>query len=383
MNRTRVLITNATSDAALSVARSLARAGYDVTSADIVGIPSSLKSRFISTHHVLANDSADDYATSLLDLVDRIRPDVLLPLGARAALATAAQREQLDALTALNVPDHEAIAVANDKSASIAGLNELGIPCAQVHSYADAVTALSEKAALTLVVKPRANVGAARGVRYVKTRGELDDAIAACQACYGDALIQEFVPGGSETMKTALLLYSRDSCLVAALTTAKKRQWPTAGGLTVVSRSTRDETIIEQVKPFFDSWKWKGPAEVEIKRDTRTGVNKVIEINPRIPAYLRFADRCGLDFATIAVRLALKEDVVPLEYPAYRVGVTYMNPGLLMKSASWHVRRTGVAEVPRIITEFGAGFQCAVDMFLDPLPLLRRMLIGLTRTSSR
>jgi predicted ATP-grasp superfamily ATP-dependent carboligase len=263
----------------------------------------------------------------------------------------------------------------------MAALDELGIPCAQVHSYPDAVTALSENAALTLVVKPRANVGAARGVRYVKTRRELDDAIAACRAGYGDALIQEFVPGGPETMKTALLLYSRDSRLVAALTTAKKRQWPATGGLTVVSRSTRDEAIIEQVKPFFEHWKWKGPAEVEIKWDARTGVNKVIEINPRFPAYFRLAERCGLDLATIAVRLALRENVTPLDYPAYRVGVTYVNPGLLMKSARWHVRRNGVAEVPRIITELGAGFQCAVDMFRDPLPLLSRVMYGLSGSS--
>jgi len=184
-------------------------------------------------------------------------------------------------------------------------------------------------------------------------------------------------------MKTALLLYSRDSVLVAALTTAKKRQWPTSGGLTVVSRSTRDDAIIEIVKPFFEHLKWRGPAEVEIKCDARTGVNKVIEINPRVPAYFRFAERCGLDLATIAVRLALNEDVMPLDYPAYRVGETYINPGLLMKSASWHLRRSGVAEVPRIITELGAGFQCAIDMFRDPLPLLGRVLYGLRSTASR
>lgn len=369
-------MTNANSDAGLSAARSLVRAGYDVSSADVVDMPYGVKSRFISAHHILANGTADDYAASLLDVVDRIRPDVLLPLGAQSTLGSAVLRERLDAMTALNVPDQNAIAVADDKFASMASLEALGIACAQIHSYADAVTALSGNPALTLVVKPRANVGAARGVRYVNTRGELDDAIAACRASYGDAVIQEFVPGGPETMNTAVLLYSRESRLVAAFTTMKKRQWPTTGGLTVVSRSTRDEAIVELVNPFFEHWKWRGPAEVEVKRDSRTGEQKVIEINPRFPAYFRFADRCGLDLATIAVRLALKEDIAPLDYPSYRVGVTYMNPRLLMKSAGWHVRRTGVAEVPRIVTELGAGFQCAVDMLRDPLPLLGRTLKG-------
>jgi predicted ATP-grasp superfamily ATP-dependent carboligase len=371
-----VLISNATSDAGLSAARSLARAGYEVSSADVVEMRRGLRSRFIGANYVLAKASPAAYAASLLDLVDRIRPDVLLPLGNQSTFASAAMRDRLSAMTALNVPDEQAIAVAQDKLSSIDSLETLGIACARRLSYEDAVDELAGNPELTVVVKPAANLGAAHGVRYVKTRGELDDAIAACRAAHGDALIQEFIAGGSEAMKTVILLYSRESSLVAAFTTVKKREWPTTGGLTVVSRSTRDDAIVEQVKPFFEHWKWKGPAEVEIKRDARIGVDKVIEINPRFPSYFRFADRCGLDFATLAVRIASGEDVRPLNYPAYRVGETYLNPGLLIKSTEWHLRRTGMAEVPRIISDFGAGFGCFVDMMRDPAPILGRIFKG-------
>jgi predicted ATP-grasp superfamily ATP-dependent carboligase len=377
VKRARVLITNANSDAGLSAACSLVRAGYEVSSADAVDMPFGAKSRFIDGHHVLANGTPDAYASSLLALVDRIRPDVLLPLGQQSTEGSAAMHEQLCAITALNVAGSEAIAAANDKQISSASLEALGIPCAQVLSCDDAVAALATDPELTLVVKPRANLGSARGVRYVKSRGDLDDALAECRACYGEPLIQEFVPGGPESVKTAILLYSGESRLVAAFTAVKRRQWPTTGGLTVVSTSTRDEALVEQVKPFFQHWKWRGPAEVEFKHDARTGENKVIEINPRFPAYLRFAGHCGLDLPTIAVRIALDRDVRPLAYPSYRVGVTYVNPGLLIRTAAWHARHSGLAELPEIISQFGAGSQCAAGLLRDPIPVFGRILGGL------
>ncbi len=368
-----MLITDAMSDGSLWAARSLARAGYDVQAAGVMDIPFGIKSRFASAWHKLPGGSDSIYEAGLLDLVKRVQPDVLLPIGMRSVFASAALREQLSAITALNVPDGEAAAVVNDKSASMASLEALGIPSARVFAREDAYTALSGQATVTLVVKPKANVGAARGVRYVRTRGELDEAMDQPRT-YGEPFIQEFVPGAPNEMKTVVLLYSGESRLIAALTTRKKRQWPPAGGLTVVSESTFDESIVEQVKPFFEHWKWRGPAEVEIKRDNLTGVHKVIEINPWFPAYVRFTEHCGLDLATTAVRLALKEDVRALEYPSYRLGVTYMNPALLTRSAGWQLRRKGMAGLPGIISDFSAGFRCATDMLRDPMPVIGRVL---------
>jgi Predicted ATP-grasp enzyme len=319
-------------------------------------MPFGMKSRFASAWHILPNDSVGIYEAALLELVKRVQPDVLLPIGMRSVFASVALHDQLSGVTALNVPDREAAAVVNDKSATMASLGELGIPCAQVLSLEDAEVALSREPGLSLVVKPKANVGAARGVRYVKTSAELHEAIDGCRADFGEPFIQEFVPGDPDAMKTVVLLYSGSSQLVAAFTTRKKRQWPPTGGLTAVSKSTFDPSSVEQVKPFFEHWNWKGPAEVEMKLDSVTGVHKVVEINPWFPAYIRFTERCGLDLATTAVRLALSEDVRPFAYPSYKVGVTYVNPALLIRNAGWHLRRTNAAEVLGIAGEFGDGF---------------------------
>lgn len=370
MSRVRVLVTSATSDAALAAIRSLARSGYDVVSADVRAMPLGIRSRFATSHSVLDNTTPDTYEASLLKLVGDTRPDVMLPIGSRAVAASVRIRGQLDQMTALSLPSATAIAAANDKSASMASFQSLDIACAKVYGECEARDLAAT--GVSLVVKPNANVGAARGVIYVNGVTQLDDALQACRERYSRAVIQEYIPGRPDAMKTAVLLFSDAGELTAAFTTQKRRQWPPTGGLTVVSESTDDSALVKQVLPFFDKWQWKGPAEVELKHDSRDGLDKVIEINPRFPAYLRFAGRCGLDLPTFAARLASGATVTPRKYPDYSVGVTYMKPGLFIKNCAWHLRQSGVSVIPGALRELMAGFPCVIDMLSDPFPFLGR-----------
>ncbi len=380
MTRPRVLVTSATSDASLSAIRSLAKSGHDVLSADVRAMPFGAKSWYAVSHHVLDNASPDIYAESLMRLVRQLRPDALLPLGTRAVIASSRMRYELDQVTSLTLADSGAIANANDKFASIESCASLGIPCVRIYSEPEArELAGTADGNVCLVVKPRANVGAARGVRYVRNENELARALENCTRQYGEALIQDYVPGGPEAMKTLIVLFSDDCRLFAAFTTRKQRQWPSTGGLTVVSHSTSEFSLVSQMLPLFEAWRWTGPAEIELKHDSRTGTDKVIEINPRFPAYLRFAQRCGLDLVTSTVRLALETADLPQSYPAYSVGMTYVNPGLLLKSAISAIRGSGASEIPRAIAQLRAGFPFVTDMLADPVPFLGRALEDISR----
>ena len=113
--------------------------------------------------------------------------------------------------------------------------------------------------------------------------------------------MEEFIPGGPDAMRTVVVLFDRRTRLVAHFTTRKLRQLPATGGMTTMSVSTDDRALVELVLPLFAAWRWEGPAEVELKIDARDGRAKLIEVNPRLPAYLAFAIRCGLQSAA-AVR---------------------------------------------------------------------------------
>jgi predicted ATP-grasp superfamily ATP-dependent carboligase len=383
MSRTRVLVTSAMGDAGLAAVRSLARSGFEVHSADISPMPFGKKSRYVSAHHVLADSPPGAHGQALLDLVKTIHPDVLLPIGSRGVAASLEHYEALRNETALSLPDRDAVATANNKSAAIERCESLGIPSARVYSNAEAEEVLSSGGGNTaIVVKPQTNVGAARGVTYVDSVEKLRANADACAKRYGAPLIQEYVPGDVNDMRTVVVLFSHESELIAAFTTAKRRQWPATGGLTVVSHSTDDPALVDRVLPFFRSTRWRGPAEVELKRDPRTGVEKVIEINPRFPAYLRFAAFCGLDLPTLAARLAMLAPEEPRPYPSYSIGRMYMNPGLLLKSALWHARRRSPRELRKVVAEFGTGFPLVLEMLGDPYPFVGRALEDLRRVPS-
>jgi predicted ATP-grasp superfamily ATP-dependent carboligase len=378
--RRRVLVTNATSDAGLATMRALARAGCDVLATDSRRLPLGAGSRFATAHFPLPEGTQEAFDAALVELVHALRPDALLPLGNRAVFAAARLRERLATMTALNVPDLAAFMAAYDKAACLASCRTLGMACPTSYSMDQALDALGQgEASPVIVVKPRFDEGAARGVRYVGDPQALAREWAACRGRFGDVLLQEYIPGGPDAMKTVVVLFSRDSRLVAAFTMQKLRQWPPRGGLTAMSRSTNARGLVDEVLPFFEKWSWAGPAEVELKFDRRDGRHKVIEINPRFPAYLRFPLRCGLDLPALAVRLALGEPVEPCPaFPGYAVGATYLDPGVFLRSALSDLRRRGGPPFGAVTRDLYRGLPVVLDMLSDPVPLIGRALASLS-----
>jgi hypothetical protein len=265
----------------------------------------------------------------------------------------------------------------------MAECRQLGIPCPILYSLEQASEVLKEDRDSVLVVKPDCDVGAAMGVCYVRNREQLCTALGECEARFGGAVIEEYIPGRVEATKTVVLLFSPQSRLIAAFTTRKIRQWPETGGITAVARSTADEHLVKLVLPFFEKWRWCGGAEVELKCDSRNGQDKVIEINPRFPGYLRFLLECGLGLAVMAANPALDGQAVPdaifLNWPtlpSYTAGAKYYNPGLVLRAflsklRSGRLRNAGFREGLREMLGAAATIP---GLLRDPMPMLGRVL---------
>jgi len=176
-------------------------------------------------------------------------------------------------------------------------------------------------------------------------------------------------------MKTVTVVFSRDSQLVAAFTAQKTLAWPATGGTTAASISTADEGMLKLVLPFFKKWKWRGPACVEFKTDSRTGQDKLIEINPRFPGYLRFPCECGLDLSAMVTTAAAPGEFPPLVFPGYRVGAEYANPLLVLESylSSLRPGNTRSRECRAGVREVMKALPAACHMLRDPLPHLGKV----------
>jgi predicted ATP-grasp superfamily ATP-dependent carboligase len=369
--RRTVLITNATGGAGLACARSLGRAGFDVVSLDTPPcLPLGLRSRYLSAGYRLANGDGPRHADELLGHVLRLRPAAFLPLGTQSVAAVSRNLDRFVALTAVNVPAYETFLRAYNKGACISTCTALGIECPRVYSLEEALSALEKRGdGQVLVVKPSFDAGAARAVRYVRNRESLLNAVAMCTEQFGAPLIQEYIPGGPEAMKVAILLFSQESRLAAAFTARKGRQWPASGGLSVTASSTAEHDLVTQVLPFFETVGWRGPAEVELKLDERDGRHKVIEINPRFPSTLRFACYCGLDLPALALRLALEQESMPRAgLPSYKVGMNYVNPGLFLRAAASELRSTGprLSVIRRLLNDLRGSWKSTIELLDDP-----------------
>jgi predicted ATP-grasp superfamily ATP-dependent carboligase len=236
-----------------------------------------------------------------------------------------------------------------------------------------------------MVIKPRADVGGGMGVHFVGTKDALSEAKRSIERAYGDPVIEEYIPGETDAMRTVNLLFDRDSRLAAYFTTRKIRQWPASGGISVLSVSTNEWDLVRMMLPLFRKWQWRGPVEVELKVDARDGVPKVIEINPRFWGYLDFPIRCGADFPSIACRLALGASAASFAFPRYREGVKYVNPLAYLKALRHDILNSGNA--PRAVARGLAdlkGEKVLNNIQLsDPLAVVGKLAAELRPTKAK
>jgi carbamoyl-phosphate synthase large subunit len=95
--------------------------------------------------------------------------------------------------------------------------------------------------------------------------------------------------------------------------TDKGKAW---GGITLA-----DEKMMELTRSLFQQTKWKGGMELELIK-TNEGEYYLIEINPRIPAWVYLAVGAGQNIPEALVKLALGMEVQPMH--SYKIGKMFV-----------------------------------------------------------
>jgi carbamoyl-phosphate synthase large subunit len=95
--------------------------------------------------------------------------------------------------------------------------------------------------------------------------------------------------------------------------TDKGKAW---GGITLA-----DEKMMELTRSLIQHTKWRGGMELELIK-TRSGEYYLIEINPRIPAWVYLAVGAGQNIPEALVKLALGMDVKPMT--SYKIGKMFV-----------------------------------------------------------
>jgi predicted ATP-grasp superfamily ATP-dependent carboligase len=115
-------------------------------------------------------------------------------------------------------------------------------------------------------------------------------------------LVQEFIPGGAETLYTLTSYTNREGTLLAGAVGHKIRQAPPdAGGITV-GRIAHVDEVFEHGSRFLKAIGFHGLANTEFKYDARDGSYRLMEINPRLGVWNYSTLIAGINLPMIAYR---------------------------------------------------------------------------------
>lgn len=298
-----VLVTDAWTNKALSVVRSLGLEGYTVHTSGHKRLGAAMYSTFVKKRFFLPDpiQHPDLYFRKLNELIEQEKYQFILPLEESTMLILFRHKTLLRPQTKLLLPEEKSFRLANDKMEVILLARKLGIPLPET-TFSETLQAEKIKAEFKfpLILKPRTSSGS-RGIRKVVDYSKLSQEFNKVAEKYGPPLIQEYIPGKSLGLGVGLLA-EKGKC-IWLYSYKRLREFPVNGGPGTLREITHHPEIKKYAADLIQALNWTGPAMVEFKMDPRDQVPKLMEINPRIWGSIELARAGGLNFPDAMLKM--------------------------------------------------------------------------------
>lgn len=288
----------------LAIVRNLGRNGIHVVSVDYeqenhYGTSKYVKEKLIAPHYKDEEEafvkflvdyakkekykpvlflSADPYVEFLDRNFDILKEHFLFPTEKKGLLTSLMDKYELTKFTEeFGVKTPEVIA-STDENLYERINNEIKYPC---------------------IVKPKDSASFVSKYRhkvfFVKSEEELREKVEMCHRDGYEIFIQRIIPGPEENCYSFDAYFDRDSKICAYLTTEKIRQWPNNFGASTYARQKWIPELYDICKPFLEGIKFRGFAEVELKRDEFTNQVYLIEVNVRFINFTEMLCHLGMN----------------------------------------------------------------------------------------
>jgi predicted ATP-grasp superfamily ATP-dependent carboligase len=185
-------------------------------------------------------------------------------------------------------------------------------------------------------------------------------------------VLQEYVPGPPTNHYFVDGFVVEGGTIHARFARQRLRMHPPLFGNSTYLRSVALEDvsdIVSTVDRLIGVSGLRGIFSVELKRDERSGIARVLEVNARPWWYVHYATACGVNVCEMTYRAALGQEL-PAFDGSYSVGRTcvYVRPDY---RACRDLRRAGKISLVSCIPSWIAG-EHMVFSASDPMPLLHR-----------
>jgi predicted ATP-grasp superfamily ATP-dependent carboligase len=229
----------------------------------------------------------------LLTMAKELSGGVIFPTRDADVLFLDIYREELAPHYRLAIPSHDALMRVIDKASLIKTAVQAGVPVPRtvvVHEPRE-IALVAEKVGYPCVVKPVKSVDWRKGSNWEKVGGrkaflvaneaEFREEFDRIASITPEFLVQEWIPGSTEQI-VILGGYVGDQGKPVAYFTARKLvQSPEDFGTGCIVEIVDLPEILEPTVRLCQALDYRGMAEVEYKKDDRTGEYKLIEINTR------------------------------------------------------------------------------------------------------
>ena len=314
----------------LGIARSLGRWGVAVHGIDADPRAPAFRSRYCRGRGTWSVSKSDPRAT--LDFLLRFAPaerSILIPTSDDGALFVAEHADALSEKYLFQRNDPEIVRQLSDKRELYHLCLRLGVPTpvtAFPRERAD-VEAFAALAPFPVMLKgiDGLKLQARTGVKMaiVRTPEELLERYDALEdPASPNLMLQEYVPGGDDTVWMFNGYFDSESNCVAGFTGKKLRQHPVHTGATSLGICLESPEVHRLTADFMKRIGYRGVLDIGWRYDARDGGYKLLDPNPRIGSTFRlFLDQEGMD---VARYLYLDLTGQPLPPAAQREGRKWM-----------------------------------------------------------
>jgi D-aspartate ligase len=318
---------------------------------------------------------------ALLALADEkgLRGWVLIPNDDETVEVLSKAKTRLAEVYRVPVPDWDSLSVFADKRQTQSFAESLGMAVPLTHYPENAGEVADLDLEYPVIVKPRAREPFYSATKLKAVRaGDRDELLQVWQWAAGvvpptDLMVQELVPGGTS------VLYSLGACmfdgrLVGHVVAHRRRQHPMDFGRATTLAETVDVPEVESLgTALLREAGYEGLAEVEFMRDPRSGVYKLLEVNPRVWGWHTLAKRAGVDLPWLFYSHALGSDAD--DVVGFEPGVKWVRPITDMPTAVKEIAsgRLGVGEYLTSIR--GPKLVAPPVSWRDPAPFAMEFLM--------
>ncbi len=326
----KILIVNSIGIQVVSAIRSLGKAGHQV----YIAIPTSRKKRMVRKvggflyprdlkgvfHISLA--TSKDFEHDLIKLLKDSEYNVILPFGFETTVAISTIKDKVLRYTNTSVADFDLMQRVHNKEALNLFLDNNSFVVPKIYKVDNLA---NQKINYPVVVKARKGCGIAKGVRYASNSVELKEAYKEISgqessntdiSDYSRPMIQEYIPG--KIYDGCFVCNHGD--VVASLLQIRETTYPLSGGVGAIVITIKDDVLMKYCSQILHSLKWHGPCQVEVKKDSRTGEYKLLEINPKLWGTLGASIHAGVDFSLKACEVAMNQINI---HKKYEIGLIY------------------------------------------------------------